>query len=554
MKNLAGIIIFLLFSPFLLTVLYFLRIEKVDGIDLAAMSLFALISSILFVVLVFLVRFLASKFLSQAKPGEGPTTMNYIASAGLFMLISSSFFFLNLWTRHEIFYRPTDLIKGGFAIVIVSVFMSAFLKRPMYACRPASALLLASIFLYAALMGSLLTVSPAMSTIVVFRVPSDSMTPTLCVDDKIVVNRLAYEGEPPRRWDVIVFRHPLGRDEYVVKRVIGIPGDVIGMKNGNLYLAGKILRKPADVQRHCWTKITRLETELKNTWDIGRLELGDMMDVSDSSLVVDTKQFAREIRVRRETLGVTGPSNEYELTRDVAFVAEFDPRDCEGEFTLEFEKDRAIAVDFKVADGKIEVRANQETKSYDTPGGVIARVEVECADGALRYRVAISGEVQTVELEADEELLDSRVRNAGVTFRGKFRFSRFEFARDVWYFPGSLYALADEGVAVPEARLLVLGDGSERLMDGNRSEDSRYYKALKVTLNDNTVAFCDPESLELAGGFYRVRNVDGRNLELQANQVVLRETIDYPFIERGGIVGRVIFVVDPDGGIRYLDR
>jgi signal peptidase I len=70
-----------------------------------------------------------------------------------------------------------------------------------------------------------------------FYIPSPSMTPTLKVGDRILVNKLAYRFHGVGRGDIIVFRRPPAEDcgttvTDLVKRVIGLPGETIWDKNG----------------------------------------------------------------------------------------------------------------------------------------------------------------------------------------------------------------------------------------------------------------------------------------------------------------------------------
>lgn len=81
-----------------------------------------------------------------------------------------------------------------------------------------------------------------------FTVPSDSMLPTLQPGDHIVVNRLALDFRSIHRGDVVVFRAPSGIDSpypYLVKRVIGLPGDVISEDGqGNVAIDGQDISEP----------------------------------------------------------------------------------------------------------------------------------------------------------------------------------------------------------------------------------------------------------------------------------------------------------------------
>ncbi len=87
-----------------------------------------------------------------------------------------------------------------------------------------------------------------------FRIPSESMERTLLVGDFLLVNKQTYAPDgifrgllpyrEPQRGDVVVFRFPLDPEDYVVKRVIGVPGDRIHLKNGVVFRNGVPLREP----------------------------------------------------------------------------------------------------------------------------------------------------------------------------------------------------------------------------------------------------------------------------------------------------------------------
>jgi len=84
-----------------------------------------------------------------------------------------------------------------------------------------------------------------------FRIPSGSMIPTLYNGDFILVNKFTYGlrlpvihtkilplGEPARG-DVVVFRYPLDPSQDYIKRVIGLPGDVIAYRNKQIFVNGE---------------------------------------------------------------------------------------------------------------------------------------------------------------------------------------------------------------------------------------------------------------------------------------------------------------------------
>jgi signal peptidase I len=84
-----------------------------------------------------------------------------------------------------------------------------------------------------------------------FQIPSSSMVPTLEVGDYILVNKYTYgirlpvvrtkvlALNEPQRGDVMVFFPPHMNDTYFIKRVIGLPGDIISYRQKRLYINGK---------------------------------------------------------------------------------------------------------------------------------------------------------------------------------------------------------------------------------------------------------------------------------------------------------------------------
>lgn len=75
-----------------------------------------------------------------------------------------------------------------------------------------------------------------------YDVEGASMQPTLEDDEKIIVNKWSYRIHEPAHGDIVVFHAEEGRD--FIKRVIGLPGDRIELKNGKVYRNGILLNEP----------------------------------------------------------------------------------------------------------------------------------------------------------------------------------------------------------------------------------------------------------------------------------------------------------------------
>lgn len=96
-----------------------------------------------------------------------------------------------------------------------------------------------------------------------FWIPSESMKDTLLVGDFVFVNKMAYGyskyscpfglcpisgrifASEPQRGDVVVFRHPVNGSDFV-KRLIGLPGDKVQVKQGILYINGAVVPQVPD--------------------------------------------------------------------------------------------------------------------------------------------------------------------------------------------------------------------------------------------------------------------------------------------------------------------
>jgi signal peptidase I len=97
-----------------------------------------------------------------------------------------------------------------------------------------------------------------------FNIPSGSMIPTLLVGDYLFVSKYSYGysrfslplspplftgrifGSPPKRGDVAVFKLPRDDSTDYIKRIVGLPGDTVQMKAGQLYINDKLVPRIAE--------------------------------------------------------------------------------------------------------------------------------------------------------------------------------------------------------------------------------------------------------------------------------------------------------------------
>ncbi|MBD3328960.1 signal peptidase I [Candidatus Dojkabacteria bacterium] len=99
-----------------------------------------------------------------------------------------------------------------------------------------------------------------------------SMYPTYKDGEILLANKVVYRVSQPKRGDVVIFKHSATED--YIKRIIGLPGDQVSLRDGNIYVNDKILSESDYLSDTIYT-------------DKGRyLDEGDVVSVPDDSVFV----------------------------------------------------------------------------------------------------------------------------------------------------------------------------------------------------------------------------------------------------------------------------
>jgi signal peptidase I len=76
------------------------------------------------------------------------------------------------------------------------------------------------------------------------RVEGLSMEPSLHSDQRLVVEKVSYRFSGPQRFDIVVLKLPSQGDELLIKRVVGLPGETVEIRDGGVFINGEALDEP----------------------------------------------------------------------------------------------------------------------------------------------------------------------------------------------------------------------------------------------------------------------------------------------------------------------
>ncbi len=78
-------------------------------------------------------------------------------------------------------------------------------------------------------------------------IPSGSMLPTLQINDRLIIDKVGYRLNDPERGDIVVFMPPDALQDQIqdalIKRVVGLPGDTVEIRNGQVYVNNELLQE-----------------------------------------------------------------------------------------------------------------------------------------------------------------------------------------------------------------------------------------------------------------------------------------------------------------------
>ena len=76
-----------------------------------------------------------------------------------------------------------------------------------------------------------------------FFVKGASMEPNFLDGDYLIIDEISYRFETPQRGEVVIFRYPLDKTQFFIKRIIGLPNENIKVQNGKVFINEKELNE-----------------------------------------------------------------------------------------------------------------------------------------------------------------------------------------------------------------------------------------------------------------------------------------------------------------------
>jgi signal peptidase I len=385
-------------------------------------------------------------------------------------------------------------------------------------------------------------------------VPTGSMQPTIMGSagqrpsfanlgspgDHLFVDGFSYLFRDPRRWEIVVFEYPLMRERNFVKRVVGLPGEHVEIRDGDIWADGKIARKPRVVQQTMWRELFPRPNFLSKPKAINDGFQQDVGTGGTWSRVSETEM--RCVPGKDASFAFFNWREPFADLR-VAFTAVPD----DGGVVLARITSRGLPLTLRI---EVAGPSSLSIGSVQTPlesvaaaGRTPLRVEFCVADGEA-WALVDGREVASAELPVDRR---GRNRLELGAVAKSVSFKDVEVARDVVYAAAGGPGVYD----VPKDGFFFIGDNVEQSEDSRKWTVEVFHPAGGGPPIRAAASYPDENGnpggggIRIVDGTYRFRDVDAVLREIPVAGTTIDKGVPAPFAMRRHLLGRAVLVFWP---------
>ncbi len=142
---------------------------------------------------------------------------------------------------------PMHILYLAIGLIIAVAILRYFIKRKKASSKLKKVLKFIFEYVDSARSASILALVIVTIIVQTFGIPTGSMIPTLNIGNHLMVNKFIYYFRKPERGDVMVFVYPVNPKKDFIKRLVGLPGEMIQIKDGSVFINGEELRAPQTI-------------------------------------------------------------------------------------------------------------------------------------------------------------------------------------------------------------------------------------------------------------------------------------------------------------------
>ncbi len=401
-----------------------------------------------------------------------------------------------------------------------------------------------------------------------FKIPTSSMEPTLIGDprcgDRIIVNKTAFLFKKPKRWDVIVFKYPLNQKRNFIKRLIGLPGETVQIKNGDIYIDGLLARKPAHIQKALLYPLydDQLNLNFTKHWNAEsehwkKEEKQIAVESSEESWLNYTRLITNEYSPKRDKLffnrsNLAPPiGGDYNIG-ELFFQCEVKPMEKQGNVLLSIREDQnrfVCQLSSKPEESTLfwyqqeSPNPHQSLKiSESLPLQKWSQIRFSNLDDLVQ--VYLNNKL-VASLDYQKEYSDAQAKTYESNFRigiseGHFLWQKMLLKRDIYYIGKKDLFAGEYTWEVPPGHLFGLGDNPPNSQDSRSWEKFCFFQANGLALQGDQRDYPYGLVCQFSDIYGRKYNLPRKSLRRQHFN-----HLEAAYVPQKNLIGQAVFVFWP---------